>query len=299
VAVSAISSSAVLVRWADAGAVSLAFWRTAGGAAVLGIGLGLRRRPAEASSTSEAPQPSARQPWPVLGAGLALALHFAAWLASLELTSVAASVTLVSTTPLLVAMATAAMGTRLPGATWWGTGLAVLGGVAIAGGDLGRGRDALLGDALALLGAAAMTTYLLLGQSVRATMSTARYGALVYATAALVLAPIAFVVGGDRGRYDAVTWLVIGAMILGPQLLGHTVLNWLLRPLGSVTVSLALLGETTVATLAAWALLGEAPPLGAVVGMPLVVAGIALHLRGTDPDRQPVQSTSRWSASSR
>jgi drug/metabolite transporter (DMT)-like permease len=92
VAVVSISSSAALVRWAEVSPIALSFWRTAGGALVLAV-------PAAASRQ----RPVGTQRLLVVVAGAALALHFASWLASLELTSVAASVTLVSYAPLLIA----------------------------------------------------------------------------------------------------------------------------------------------------------------------------------------------------
>ncbi len=309
VAVVAVSSSALLVRWADIGAVSLAFWRTAGGAAVLTVptaarwARGRRRRSRsdgpdhpggphrrdDGEGPDPAPRPGGRRraPWLAVS-GLALAVHFATWLASLELTSVAASVTLVTTTPLLLALGLAATGRRLAPATWMAIALAVAGSAVIAGGDWQAGGRALAGDGLALIGAGAMAVYLGVGDRLRATMGTTDYALAVYALAAAALGPVALTVDGGLGGYAPDTWLVIGAMIVGPQLAGHTVLNLLLRPLGSVTVSLALLTETVGATLGAWLLLSEAPPLGAVIGAPAVMAGLALHLWA--------QSTSRRAA---
>jgi drug/metabolite transporter (DMT)-like permease len=268
VAVVAISSSAVLVRWADASPVALAFWRTAGGAAVLALPswrLGDRPRPDQ---------------WGWLAvAGVALALHFATWLASLELTSVAASVTLVSTAPVVIAVHLLVTGRSPTPVTWVAIALALAGTLIITGGDLGSaGRDALIGDGLALVAAAAMAVYLTVGQRLRAELSTATYASRTYAVAAASLVPVIGLAGIGLTGYERATWAAIGAMIIGPQLAGHTALNSLLRRLGSVTVSLALLIEPVGASLLAWLLLDELPPAAAVLGGPIVLAALALQL---------------------
>ena len=277
VALVAVSSSALLVRWADAGAVSLSFWRTAGGAVLLGSAALAR----PAASRPQWPERSQRGLLAV--GGVALAVHFAAWLASLELTSVAASVTLVTTTPLLIAAWLAVTGRTPPPATWGAITAAVIGAAVIAGGDA-RGGDghALVGDGLAIVGAAAMGCYLLVGERLRPSTPTITYAAAVYAVAAAVLLPAAFATdGGLDGLvgHDRTTWLAIGAMIIGPQLAGHTVLNLLLPQFGSVTISMALLTEAVGASLGAWLLLDEVPTTASLIGAPIVLAALAFHLR--------------------
>lgn len=287
VAIMAIASSAVLVRWAEAPAISLAFWRTLGGAVVLST-----RRRATATSPVRTSKTAALA---VVGAGLALAVHFSSWLASLEMTSVAASVTLVSTAPIAVALLDWASGGARPSRrSWLVIGLTLLGVAIIAGGDIGASGDELAGDALALLGAAAMAIYLVLGGRARAELSTIDYGARAYAVAAAALLPTALITGTPLWGFDGQTWLVIAAMIVGPQLAGHTVLNLLLERLGSLTVSLALLAEPIGASLLTWLLLAEAPPAAAWVGAPLVLFGLGLHLMWASPQ----DSTSRRAASS-
>jgi drug/metabolite transporter (DMT)-like permease len=273
VAVLAVSSSAVLVRWADAPAEALAFWRTAGGAVIL----------APAARRAGA-RPTGAQWRGIAVAGAALAVHFSTWLASLELTSVAASVTLVTTAPLMIATGRAVLGRRPPTRTWVAIAVAVAGAAIITVGDSGGtgsgpGSSPLLGDGLALIGAAAMATYLVAGDRVRAGLSTAAYASRAYAVAAAGLLVYALVAGRPLVGFDRTTWLAIAAMVLGPQLAGHTVLNLLLERLGSVTVSTLLLAEPVGAVLLVWLLFGEVPPLSAWVGAPLVMGAVAVQLR--------------------
>lgn len=306
-AVVAISSSALLVRWADAPAVALAFWRTAGGALVLfgidrmgRVGLGPRTgnggRRRSPSATRLALGGTAGRRVRLIVAGSALALHFATWLASLELTSVAASVTLVSTAPLMIAVYLTVRG-RPPGrATWAALVLAVIGTAVITGGDLspdpigsGAGSDlvpagplgitnALWGDLLALVGAAAMAVYLVVGAELRQELSTAEYTWRAYGIAAATLLALALAFRITITGFDSATWLAIVAMILGPQLIGHTGLNHLLERLGSLTVSLAVLTEPVAASFLVWLALGEVPPSTSFLGAPLVLGAVAVHL---------------------
>lgn len=298
IAVVAVSSSAVLVRWADAPAEALAFWRTAGGALIL------------APAARRSPGRPGRAQWMAIGvAGAALAVHFSTWLASLELTSVAASVTLVTTAPLMIAIGAAVAGRRPPMRTWIAIAVAIVGvavitlGTPSSEGATGPGpSDPTLGNALALVGAAAMALYLVAGDRVRTSLSTAAYAARAYAVAALALAGYAAVTGLALWGFDPRTWLAIAGMIVGPQLAGHTMLNLLLERLGSVTVSTLLLAETVGAGLLVWLLFGEVPPAAAWVGAPLVIGAVALQLRavtattdrsGGATDGEPVSDARR------
>ncbi|MEO7911738.1 MAG: DMT family transporter, partial [Roseiflexaceae bacterium] len=93
-----------------------------------------------------------------LGSGVCLALHFSAWVASLEYTSVASSAALVTTNPLWIALASMLLfRQRFSTLTWLGVLLTIGGSVliAISDSDGSSGSHALLGDGLALLGAPA------------------------------------------------------------------------------------------------------------------------------------------------
>lgn len=278
-AILAVSSSALLVRLADASPVALAFWRTLAGAAILWL-------PARKAGT----HPTRRQ-WLLLStAGVALGLHFAAWLASLDLTSVAASVTLVSLAPLLIAAFLVRSGLGPGPGTWAAIALALIGTAIITAGDVGTSSDALTGDALALLGAGAVAVYLVVGDRLRSDMTTSAYASRVYAIAACSLVPVLILFRIPLWGYDRTTWLAIAGMILGPQLAGHTLLNLLLKPLGSLTVSLALLTEPVGATLLVWLLLGDLPPVAAVIGAALVIAGLAMHLLNRSDHHNRIRS---------
>ena len=294
VAVLAISSSAVLILWADAPAVSVTFWRTLGGALILAPAA-IRSASARRSANGVADRPTGRQ-WLIIAvSGVALGTHFSTWLTSLELTSVAASVTLVSTVPIFIAVWFLISGRPPSRGTWLAIGLAIVGTAIITIGDAvtstdtiangassgngsSSGSNPLLGDALALVGAATMAVYLLLGDRLRSTLSTAAYASRTYAFAALSVLGFALISGTELTGYPTSTWLAIGAMVLGPQLAGHTALNYLLRRLGSVSVSLALLVEPIGAATLVWLIFEDVPPLTALLGGPLVIAAVGFQI---------------------
>jgi drug/metabolite transporter (DMT)-like permease len=219
-----------------------------------------------------------------LAAGLMLALHFWSWNASIELTSVAASVVLVNLHPVIVAIASALLlhepPTRLQ---WMGIAVAMMGALIIAGdaaleGLAATGRRALLGDALAVVGAITVAAYYLAGRRLRSTLGLWPYVALVYGAALLVLLALAAIADARVLGQPRRELAIFAGLALGPMLLGHTGMNWALRYVPAFVVSLALLCEPVGATVLAAALPGirEIPPFLTLVGGSLVLAGIAL-----------------------
>jgi drug/metabolite transporter (DMT)-like permease len=276
VAVVGISLSGPLTALVIAPFLAIAFWRNAAGAvALLPVLLvreratlnGLRLRDLRSSAV----------------AGLFLAAHFAAWLPSLSMTTVAASIALVTTTPIWTALAARAAGVQLPAAVWWGLVLAVFGAALIAGVDVTVSLEAVAGDGLALLGAIAAGGYVLAGARARERLATSAYTVVCYSTCALVLAVAALIVDVPLGGFSARDWWLIAAITFVAQLLGHTLLNLVLSSVGPTVVSLAVLLEVPGSLIVALVLLDQAPPLLALPGMGAVVVGVALVVRASRP----------------
>ncbi|MCO7218896.1 DMT family transporter [Klenkia sp. PcliD-1-E] len=272
VAVVGISLSGPMTALVTAPALAIAFWRNAAGAAAL-LPVLLRERPALRRS----------QLGSSVVAGLFLAAHFAAWLPSLSMTSVAASIALVTTTPIWTAVAARLSGVRLPAQVWWGLVLAVAGAALIAGVDVTVSLRALAGDGLALLGAVAAAGYVLAGARARQHLSTSAYAVVCYSTCAVVLAVAALVVGDPLAGFSARDWWLIAGITLVAQLLGHTLFNLVVSSVGPTVVGLAILLEVPGSLLVALVLLGQLPPLLALPGMALVVVGVALVVRASRP----------------
>lgn len=271
VGITAISTSPILVRVAALPALSLAFWRCLAGALLLAPFVARRWGAVRAEVAR------------LVAAGVFLAVHFALWNASLALTSVAASTTLVSCSPLFVGLGGRLLGEPPSRRAWLGIALAVAGAAVIGLGDaawIDLGGRALLGDALAFAGSAAMAGYLLLGRVARRRLPVSTYAASVYGVAAAVLLPACLLTGAALGGYRPGSWLALAAIVAGPQLLGHTVFNGLLASVSATVVAVAILAEPVVATALAWLLLHELPTVAFWLGAPLVLAGIWLAATG-------------------
>ncbi len=272
VGVLAVGAAAIFIRLADAPALGIAFWRCA-----LGV---LALLPLAAYNRESVPK--GRDLWVGAVAGVALGAHFGTWIASLDYTSVAASVVLVSTTPVFVAVAAYLLfGERTSVASFVGILLAIAGTAVIAGGGPGSGNAAFFGNVLALLGAVAMAAYVLIGRFLRTGgVGALAYSIVGYSAAALALLPVALLSGAQLWGYSSTTWLWLFVITLGPQLMGHTVLNWALEYVRASVVSGAILAEPVIAALLAWLVLSEKPGLATLFGGLIVLAGLYLLLRG-------------------
>ncbi len=268
----AVSTAAVLIRQCEAPSLAIAAWRLGLAATVLlALEVGRGRRP---------PAP-ADLAWCAL-AGAFLAVHFGAWISSLRFTTVASSVVLVAMSPLFVGFFTRwALKEALGPWTVAGLALATAGAVTVGWGDFGGGAAPLLGDGLALLGAAAAAAYLVTGRHVRRRIDAGTYAAWVYGSAAALLVVGALAAGQPLGPYPRETYGYLVLLALVPQLTGHTCFNWALAHLPATKVAVVILGEPVGATILAFLILGEFPGPATLVGGGVILAGIALALRGS------------------
>ena len=275
VGVLAVSFSAVLVRLADdTPKLAIAFYRSAMAAAVL-LPIALLRHREELRGLSS------RQRRLALLSGAFLAAHFATWIPSLSFTSVAASSVLVTTQPLWVVLFGRVVGERPSRRALTGIGIALAGTLVIAGGEVGVSGRALIGDALAVAGAIFGAAYVLSGRNLRREMSVIPYTAIVYATAAVILAGVLAASGTPFAGYEPKVWLLFALITIGPQFLGHTVFNYLLGHLEAVVVTIAIMAEPVGATLLALVIVGEAPTASEVAGGALILAGVYTALAAT------------------
>jgi drug/metabolite transporter (DMT)-like permease len=279
VAVAAVSTSAILVRWSAAPSVIKALYRVVFTVGVL-LPWALTRHRADFRRFR------GRDALFAGVTGVALALHFAAWFESLVWTSVAASATLVQAQPLFVALgAWLFLDERVGRRRAAGIAVAVGGMAAMSLGDLFSGvaltgARPLYGNALAVVGAVAAAGYVLAGRSIRQRVALVPYVTVVYTACAAALLFVALWQGRALAGYPAHEWLLFAAMALGPGLIGHTVINWVLAHVDSAVVSVSLLGEPVGTTLLAVVLLGEIPTPATVVGGSVVLVGVAVTVGG-------------------
>ena len=221
--------------------------------------------------------------------GIFLAVHFASWITSLEYTSVASSVVFVGTGPLWVALLSPMLlKEHVSRTAVFGLALALVGGTIIglsdacstsgglscpALGDILKGR-AMWGNFLALMGAWAVTGYLIIGRKLRAGTSLVPYIFLVYGMSAVTLVVFMFVSGNTPFGYDARTygWIFLLAAI--PQVIGHTTYNWALKYLPAALVAVTVLGEPIGSATLAVFILDETPSLLTIAGGFLILVGI-------------------------
>jgi len=272
VAVAAVSTSAPLIRAAHAPALAIAFWRTALAVPVTGA-LALK-----GDRGRLVPADRATRRRMVLAGGL-LAGHFATWIPSLSFTSVASSVTLVTAQPVWVALIARRRGEHVPPAVWRGIACALVGVVLLTGVDLALTPRALLGDGLALVGGMLSALYLVVGADVRRVTSTAVYSTWCYGTAAAALLVVCLVGRQGLTGHGGGTWLAVAALTVGPQLLGHTLVNRVVRVLSPTVVSVAILLEIVGSTLLAWVFFAEVPPVSVVPAAALIGAGVVVVAR--------------------
>jgi len=216
-----------------------------------------------------------------VASGVALGAHFGFWISSLDYTSVAASVVLVCTQPVFVAiLAYPVFGERTSSLSFFGI-LVALAGTAVIASDESVGSATFFGNTLAVIGAITVAVYVLIGRSLRTTgVGVLPYSIVVYAAASATLAPAALYAEAPLWGYSGETWFWLFAVTLGPQILGHTVLNWALRYVEASIVSGTILAEPVVSALLAWLILSEKPGLLTLLGGTVVLLGLFLLLRG-------------------
>ena len=284
IAILAVSTSGPLIRYAAAPSLAIAFWRNALALPVLGTWIVARQgeRTAWRHTTLDERRGAAL-------AGVLLAAHFATWVPSLSYTSVASSVALVATQPVWAAVLARLRGDPVPSGTWTGILVALSGVVLLTLADLSVSGRALFGDLLALAGGMLAAAYVTVGSVVRRTVTTAGYAFRCYAVAALLLVVACVVFSQDLAGYDETTWLALVGLVLGAQLLGHTLVNRVLRTLSATVVSVAILGEIVGSTLLAWVWFDEAPPAALWPASLLIGAGVVIVVRAMRTPPPPAE----------
>ena len=254
-------------------ALAIAFWRNAIGAVVM-AGPVVVRNPRQFGKVT-----GAEFRWS-LAAAVALALHFACFITSLQLTSVAAATALVCLQSGWIAIFQLFRGVRLRWPVLVGLGLAFGGVVTITGFDMGSSPEALVGDLLAVAGGALAGIYTLAGGKARQSMGTGVYTTLCYGMCAAIVAGMALLAGQPLAGFEATGWLGILAITVCAQLVGHTAFNYLLATMSPLLVSMIILLEIPGAALLAAVFLGETLPAGTYAGLAMILVGLAVVVLG-------------------
>jgi drug/metabolite transporter (DMT)-like permease len=275
IAVVFISLSGPMIAATAAPALAIAFWRCLIGSGLTGVWVGLRRRGSLGALTK-------REVRLTVLAGVFLGLHFATWIPSLTLTTVAASTALVATQPIWAALMARATGVRIDRRVWIGITISLTGVIVLTGVDLSVDPQHLIGDALALVGAVFSAAYVSVAERVRRTVDTSTMTFVLYAVSALTILPLTFVFGQELAGFDVQAWALILGVTLGAQLLGHSMMNRVLSSTSATVVSLAILFEMPGATIVAAIWLGQVPPLALLPAAALILIGLVVVIRAAD-----------------
>ena len=219
-----------------------------------------------------------------ISGGVALALHFWAWNASIHLTTIAASVTLVNLQPAFVAMISAFALSEIPTRKQFiGIGVAIFGAMIIAAPDLRGGvspggNAPLLGNLLAISAAVTAAIYYTIGRRLRKSLGIWAYVSIVYASAFFVLSAVGILRGIALAPQPPREIAIFAALALGPMLLGHTGMNWALKYLPAYVVNLTVLGEPVGATLlgAVIPAIRQIPSVTTLLGGAVVLGGVII-----------------------
>ena len=269
-----IGTSGPLIAMSAMPVLTLIFWRNLGGS-LLTLPFALRHS-----------RDRVGVKWAVI-AGVLLALHFIGFFLSMRMTTVAAGTALVALQPIFAALFVKLSGGHIPSTAWLGMIVSFVGVALVSGVDLSISFKSFLGDLAALISAALAAAYMMAGSKAQRTLETSTYTTICYFICSMTALPMALVAGNEIFSFDRNEWLILLGLILGAQLLGHTMFNSALKRVSPAIVSLIVFFEVPVsALLAAW-WLDQRPPLGIIPGIALILLGCVLvvtRTRGTSHD---------------
>ncbi|PYI37234.1 hypothetical protein CVS30_16510 [Arthrobacter psychrolactophilus] len=264
-----VSASGPIMAATAAPALTIALWRNVFGAVVLGTPT-LIKEPRRFSSLTRLELKY------ILIAATALAFHFACFVTSVKLTSVAAATALVCLQAAWIALFQWIRGSKPARPILLGLGTALIGVVVITGFDMSVSKEALLGDLLAVVGGALAAVYTLAGSKARKTMSTGVYTSLCYGFCSIILLVLCLAFQQPFVNIPAEAWWGIIGVTIAAQIFGHTIFNHLLATMSPLVVSMMILLEIPGAALLAGFFLHQALPAGTYAGLALILVGLAI-----------------------
>ena len=210
--------------------------------------------------------------------GIALATHFFGFFLAMRLTSVATGTALTALQPIFAAYFVRLLGGYIPRRVWIGMIVAFAGVLIITGVDFQISTRAFLGDLAAIGCAAVAAVYVIIGARTREVMATATYTSIVYLTCAIVSFLVALLTNTRLIGYPRIEWLYLISLIIGAQILGHTILSFTLKTLSPAIASIVVFFEVPVSAILAFWWLGQLPPLGTIPGLILILVGCAIFV---------------------
>ena len=268
-----IGTSGPLIAMSAMPVLTLIFWRNLGGA-LLTLPFALRHS-----------RDRIGVKWAVI-AGVLLALHFIGFFLAMRMTTVAAGTALVALQPIFAALFVKFSGGHIPSTAWLGMIVSFVGVIMVSGVDLTISFRSFVVDIAAIISAALAAAYMMAGSRAQRSLETSTYTTIAYFTCSLTAFPMALLLGNEIFIFSRNEWLILIGLILGAQMLGHTMFNSALKRVSPAIVSLIVFFEVPVsAVLAAW-WLDQRPPLGIIPGIVLILMGCILVVTRTrEPKR--------------
>ena len=272
VGVIAISFSAILVRYSEASAGVIAFYRMLISSILL-LPIFFKGPVKELSQIN-------KKDWFLcIVAGIFLAYHFIFWFESLQYTSVANSTVLVTMQPIFAFLGSYFLfKERVSFGCVVSIMIAIAGGILISASDFSNSKSALFGDLLAIIACAMVTAYFLIGQLVRKRIGLTAYTFIVYGISAIVLLVYVLGSGQELFRYPKEEWFIFLLLAIIPTLLGHSLFNWAIEWVSTTKISMAILFEPVGAALLAYYFFKESLSVMQIGGASLVLAGLSLFI---------------------
>ena len=263
-----IGTSGPLIAMSTMPVLTLIFWRNLGGSLVT-LPFALRHA-----------RDRAGVKWAVI-AGVVLALHFVGFFLAMRMTTVAAGTALVALQPIFAALFVKLSGGHIPSKAWLGMIVSFAGVLLVVGVDLQISFKSFLGDVAALISAALAAAYMIAGSKAQRTLETTTYTTICYFICSMTALPMALIAGNEIFSFSAKEWWILLGLILGAQLLGHSMFNSALKRVSPAVVSLIVFFEVPVsAVLAVW-WLDQKPPVGIIPGIVLILIGCVLVVTRT------------------
>ena len=210
----------------------------------------------------------------IIFAGIFLGCHFACFFLGIRNTSIANATLLGCMAPIFTVFISTFQKKKINKMTYVGLIIAIVGGGIVQSGDISLNSANLFGNSIALLSALFLAITFVLAEEIRQETDNVVYGRSLFFVASITVLLIAATVGDSILNFKSadIPWFLFLGLV--PSIFGHNLLNYAVKYITPTAVSSVPLGEPIIASIFALLLFGEAIPIGALLGGPVVLIGV-------------------------
>jgi len=210
----------------------------------------------------------------IIFAGIFLGCHFACFFLGVRNTSIANATLLGCMAPIFTVFISIFQKKKINKMTYVGLVIALVGGGIIQSGDISLNNANLFGNSIALLSALFIAITFVLAEQIRQETDNVAYGRSLFFVASITVLLIATMAGDSILDFKAgdIPWFLFLGLV--PSIFGHNLLNYAVKYITPTAVSSVPLGEPIIASIFGLLLFGEAIPIGALLGGPVVLIGV-------------------------